>query len=98
MLLNSFCTCVDRIGRVFGPCFSGLVVAHSTVHDLCHNEDEARGGQCNTTSACGPRRFSQGTSHELSCTELLFDLQSADFRKQQADLDLAFSKAELRLG
>ena len=32
--------------------------------------------------------FAHGTSNDLSCPELLFDLQPTDFRKEQLDFDV----------
>ena len=66
-----------RVGRAFGPCFSGLSVDQCSVHST--NYPGVSTG-ADAGSALHPLVFKQGISNQLSCSELLFDVHRSDFR------------------
>lgn len=83
-----------RIDKVFGPCFSGLTItqciAHSTQFAGVHTELTEGDGRPNLR----PMAFAQGTTNELACAELLFDLHRADFRQENADFEVPIPAIE----
>jgi len=66
-----------RVGKAFGPCFSGLSVDQCRVHSTSY-PGVYTGGDAG--SVFHPLVFKQGISNELICAELLFDVHRSDFR------------------
>ena len=71
------CVGFFRIGRAFGPSFSGLTVNECSIQSTRYPGDST--GE-DAGIAFRPLVFARGISNELVCDELLFDFHRGDFR------------------